>query len=381
MQNDVTNEVWTMIEEAWQALRQVSEATGAHWFFWLAAAIGLTIGLRIVRMTLSGLFRARRQDAGKARNLVANIFRSTTSIFLFLASLLITAPLIVTLSGNQRGWLEAAFMVAGVLQIALWIRVVVSAVMDDVVARQAQDSSTFRSARNLIAVFLNVAIFAVAAVMIIDNLGGDVTALLAGLGVGGIAVGLAAQNLFRDLFASLAIILDKPFEKGDFIRFGDYLGTVEKIGLKTTHIAALSGEQLIIGNSDLTSQITQNYRRMTERRVVLRLAVTYATPRDVLAELPDEITQLIKSMSNTRFDRCHVADYGDSAIVIEAVYFVLSADYNEHMSIKERVQLDIHALFERRGVDFAFPTRTLMVQQEQGVKPRDGNILARRSAR
>lgn len=346
----------------WEQLREFSEATGADWILWISAAIILTIGLRILRATLYGLFRARKQEAGEVRNVIANVLKSATSLFLFVSSLVATAPFLISLTERESGWLDAVFMVAGVLQVAIWIRVIVRAIMDGVIARQAEDSATFRSARNLIAVFLNIAIFALAAVMIIDNLGGDVTALLAGLGVGGIAIGLAAQNIFKDLFASLSIILDKPFEKGDFIQFGTFLGTVERIGLKTTQIAALSGEQVVIGNDDLLSRILQNYTRMQQRRVVLRFSVTYGTPRDVLAGLPPAIESIVRSVRSARFDRCHVSEYADNAIVLELVYYVLSGDYTEHMDIKEAVSLDIHKLLDDRRVSFAFPTRTVYLE-------------------
>lgn len=353
------------LANAWRLLQQLSEAIGADWIIWPTAALLVTIGLRIFKATLSGIFRSRREDAGKVRNLLANFFRSTNSLFLFIVSLVVTAPFFVTLTEDQQAWLDGALMVALILQAAFWVRVIVRAIMEEVVARQAQDSVTFKSARNLIAVFLNIAIFALAAVMVIDNLGGDVTALLAGLGVGGIAVGLAAQNIFKDLFASLSIILDKPFVKGDFIKFGDFMGMIDRIGMKTTQITALSGEQLVVGNDELLSHTLRNYNRLKERRVVLNFSVTYQISRHLLAGLPRQIKQIVETTEGCRFDRCHVATYGATSIDLELVYYVLSASFVDHMNVKQNIYLSVHEMFEKNHIDFAYPTQTLFIQNPE----------------
>jgi small-conductance mechanosensitive channel len=203
----------------------------------------------------------------------------------------------------------------------------------------------------------------VALLLILDNLGIDITALVAGLGVGGIAVALAVQNILGDLFASLSIVLDKPFAVGDFIIIDDYLGSVEHVGLKTTRLRSLSGEQLVMSNADLLSSRIRNYGRMYERRIVFSLGVTYQTPRDKLKKIPGIIRDAVEAQDQTRFDRSHFKGYGSFSLDFETVYHVLQPDYNLYMDIQQAVNFAIHERFEAEGIEFAYPTQTLFVER------------------
>jgi small-conductance mechanosensitive channel len=197
----------------------------------------------------------------------------------------------------------------------------------------------------------------------LNNLGINVTSLIAGLGIGGVAVALAIQNILGDLFASLSIVLDKPFVIGDFLMIGDFMGSVEYIGLKTTRIRSLSGEQLVFSNSDLLGSRIRNYGRMFERRVVFSIGVTYQTPRERLKLIPEIIREAIESKSKTRFDRCHFMKYGDYALMFETVFYVLSPDYNAYMDIQQAIYFEIHERFEQEQIEFAYPTQKLFVTQ------------------
>ncbi len=199
--------------------------------------------------------------------------------------------------------------------------------------------------------------------LVLDNLGVNITALVAGLGVGGIAVALAMQTILGDLFASLSIVLDKPFVVGDFLIIGDLLGSVEYVGLKTTRLRSLSGEQLVFSNSDLLGSRIRNYGRMYERRVQFNIGVTYQTPRDRLVKIPQIIREAVEQQSDTRFDRSHFKEYGDFSLVFESVYYVMGPDYNKYMDIQQAINLHIHERFEQQGIEFAYPTQTLFVQQ------------------
>ena len=201
----------------------------------------------------------------------------------------------------------------------------------------------------------------------LDNFGIDVTALIAGLGVGGIAVALAIQNILGDLFASLSIVLDKPFVVGDFLIVDDYLGTVEQIGLKTTRLRSLSGEQIVFANSDLLNSRVRNYKRMFERRIVFAFGVVYTTSYEKLEAIPGIVRQIIESQDQVRFDRAHFKDYGDFSLNFEVVYFVLVADFNVYMDIQQAINLALLKAFEAESIDFAFPTQTLH------FAPRDGD--------
>jgi small-conductance mechanosensitive channel len=200
----------------------------------------------------------------------------------------------------------------------------------------------------------------------LDNLGIDVTALVAGLGIGGVAVALSVQNILGDLFASLSIILDKPFVIGDFLIIDDYMGSVEYVGLKTTRVRSLSGEQLIFSNSDLLKSRIRNYGRMFERRVVFSIGVTYDTPREKLRRIPGIIQKAIEAEDKTRFDRSHFMKYGDYSLQFETVYYVLSADYNSYMDIQQAIYFAIHEAFEQEQIEFAYPTQTLFVAKAAG---------------
>ena len=206
---------------------------------------------------------------------------------------------------------------------------------------------------------LKVIIWAVAIVFLIDNLGYNVTTMIAGLGVGGIAIALAAQTILGDLFGYFVIFFDKPFEIGDYVVWGDKAGNIEYIGIKTTRIRSLGGEQLVVTNSDLTKQALSNFKSLQQRREVLKIGVTYDTPVDVLQEIPGMIRQIIESKPKTKFDRAHMAALADSSINFEVVYLILTTDYNEYMDTRQAVLLDILSKFRETKVNFAYPTQTL----------------------
>jgi small-conductance mechanosensitive channel len=187
----------------------------------------------------------------------------------------------------------------------------------------------------------------------------EITPLITGLGVSGIAVALAVQNILGDLLAALAIVFDKPFDVGDTIGVDQIMGTVEQIGLKTTRLRSLSGEQIVIGNSDLLKSRLRNYRRMYQRRIVFGLDVTYDTPPDVLAKLPGIVEAAVSAQSPVKFDRSHVSSFGESAIRIETVYYVLDPDYKIYMDTQQAINLEVLRRFTAENVKFAFPSRTL----------------------
>jgi len=174
------------------------------------------------------------------------------------------------------------------------------------------------------------------------------------------------QNVLGDLFASLSIVLDKPFAVGDFLIIDEHMGAVEHVGLKTTRIRSLSGEQLVFSNSDLLKSRIRNYGRMFERRVVFKFAVTYQTPRDKLKIIPQIVRESILELDKVRFDRAHFQAYGASSLDFEIVYYVLAPDYNLYMDIQQAINLRIHERFEQEGIDFAYPTQTVYVHRVDG---------------
>lgn len=210
---------------------------------------------------------------------------------------------------------------------------------------------------------IHTLVWTAAAIFYLDNLGFRITTVIAGLGVGGVAVALAAQTVLKDLFSYLCILFDRPFEVGDFIIVGDFMGCVENIGIKTTRISSLGGEQLVFANADLTDSRVRNYKRMQKRRVVFNFGVVYQTSSEKLKEIPKMVAEIIKGIENTIFDRAHFQKYGDSSLDFEVVYYVLSGDYNKYMDIQQSINFAIFDKFEREGIDFAYPTRTLYMNQ------------------
>jgi len=210
---------------------------------------------------------------------------------------------------------------------------------------------------------IKVIVWALAIVFFLDNMGFKISAVIAGLGIGGIAVALAAQAILGDLFSYFAILFDRPFELGDFIIIGDSLGTIEHIGIKTTRVRSLGGEQLVFSNTDLTSARVRNYKKMQKRRVLFKLGVTYQTPLEKLKVMPGIIEKVIKRVSDTVFDRAHFASYGDFSLVFEVVYYVLSADYNKYMDIQQEINFAINKEFAAHAIEFAYPTQTLYVDK------------------
>jgi small-conductance mechanosensitive channel len=215
---------------------------------------------------------------------------------------------------------------------------------------------------------LRVMIWSVLVLIGLDNLGVNITTLIAGLGISGIAVALAIQNILGDLFASFSIVLDKPFVIGDFIIIDDYMGNIEHVGLKTTRIRSLSGEQLIFSNADLLRSRIRNYKRMFERRVVFSIGVVYQTPYEEVSRIPGMIRSAVEKNQQVRFDRAHFKAFGDYALEFEVVYWIQNPDYNVYMDIQQAINLDILKQFDEAGISFAYPTQTLMVQSSANGK-------------
>jgi small-conductance mechanosensitive channel len=206
-------------------------------------------------------------------------------------------------------------------------------------------------------------VWSIAIIILLDNLGIKISALVAGLGIGGVAIALAAQAILGDLFSYFSIFFDRPFEIGDFIITGDCLGTVEHIGIKTTRVRSLGGEQLIFPNTDLTNSRVHNYKRMDRRRVLFQIGVTYQTSLQHLKEIPEIIKNVIKGMNDTEFDRAHFSSYGDFSLVFEIVYYVIGSGYNKYMDIQQEINYKIKEEFDKCGIEFAFPTQTLYLNK------------------
>jgi small-conductance mechanosensitive channel len=219
---------------------------------------------------------------------------------------------------------------------------------------------------------LRAALWTILLLAMLSNLGVNITAFVASLGVGGIAVALAVQNILGDLFASLSIAVDKPFEVGDFIVSEGIVGTVENVGLKTTRVRALSGEQIVTSNAEILKRTVQNFKRMLERRIVFKFGVTYGTTPEQAAAIGGIVKNIIQANQKLRFDRAHLLAFGESSIDYEVVYIVLDPDYNLYMDFQQQIYLQLMRELKTLGVAFAFPTRTVHVVRETEVEGAPG---------
>jgi small-conductance mechanosensitive channel len=229
------------------------------------------------------------------------------------------------------------------------------------IQKQENSETKEKQAKGLL-VIVNVIIWVVGGIFLINNLGYNVTTLIAGLGIGGIAIALAAQTILADLFSYFVIFFDRPFELGDYIVVDDKRGTVEYVGIKTTRIKALTGEQIICSNNFLTNAKVHNFKRMEERRIVFNFGVTYQTSHEKLSMIPGLVKDIIEANTDTIYSRGHFSGFGDSSLNFEFVYFVKSPDYAVYMDVQQSIYLGIVKEFELKKIDFAYPTQTLYVQ-------------------
>ena len=323
------------------------------------------------------MIRSRLQILAKRRELMplqvaAHTVDQTKGWFLFLVAVFLGSRFL-DLPPAADAALAKTVTIGLLLQMGLWATAAFTIGMRLRRERQLAIDPGAVVAMDVLGFVLRVAIWSFVFLLALDNLGIDITALVAGLGIGGIAVALAVQNILGDLFASLSIMLDKPFVVGDFLDVNGYLGSVEKIGIKTTRLRSLSGEQLIVSNADLLSSRIRNYGRMFERRVVFSLGVTYQTPADKLKRIPGMLREAIESQEKVRFDRAHFQKYGDFALLFEIVYYVTSSEYNLHMDIQQNVNLIIYERFAEDGIEFAYPTQKLYVARAGEPAPAAGS--------
>ncbi|MBS1513012.1 MAG: mechanosensitive ion channel family protein [Bacteroidetes bacterium] len=255
-----------------------------------------------------------------------------------------------------------AFLLVNTFFVLKMINAFIAYLFRQFLSKHEKDETREKQSRGILLI-IKVMVWVLGLLFLLNNLGYNITTLIAGLGIGGIAIALAAQTILGDMFSYLVIFFDKPFEVGDFIIVDDKMGTVEYIGIKTTRIRALSGEQLVFSNADLTNSRIHNYKRMQERRVVFSFGVTYNTPAAKLAAIPAAIKKIVESLEGTKFDRAHFKEFGDFSLNFEVVYFLFSADYNAYMDSQQLINTKLLTYFEQEGIEFAFPTQTLFINK------------------
>ena len=328
----------------------------------LAASVA-TYG--VIQVVLGLLTRRANTWAAQSSNSTAQALADVvagTSRFLVLMVALLVGASLLDLPGRWESRLSQLWFVAVALQMGLWGMRAIGLGVRRYVDRHSSAGMTQVSASAMLLSWgLRTLLWSVVMLAILSNVGVNITAFVASLGVGGIAVALAMQNILGDLFASLAIAVDKPFEVGDFIAVGDITGTVQVIGLKTTRIRSLQGEQVVMSNTDLLKHTISNYRMMETRRIVFGFGVTFdATPEQAEA-VPQVVRKIIEGLPQLKFDRAHFKAYGASALEYEVVYIVQDPAYGVYMDMQQAINLAMMREFKTLGVEFAFPTRTVHI--------------------
>ena len=331
---------------------------------WLVAA-GIFVGGILLLLVLRAAVTRRvsvfaRRTASDVDDLGVELVRRTRAYFI-VAMALASAAYVLVLPARVVGVVRLVAIIATLFQLAVWGMAVIDFGLRRYANRDGENAGAHKMMIGVAGFLLRGILWAIIILLALDNLGFNVAALIAGLGVGGIAVALAVQNILGDLLAAMSIVVDKPFVVGDFVVVGSELGTVEHIGMKTTRLRSLSGEQIIISNTDMLGARIRNMKRMYERRVLFQLGVTYDTPRETLERIPGMLREAIEAQERVRFDRAHFMRFGESSLDFEAVYYVLSPDYAAYMDVQQAIYLAIVSRFAAEGIEFAFPTRTLHV--------------------
>lgn len=357
-----------LLERSWLGI------TGLQWMAASVILLAMTPTLMFVRRTAC---RRMRKHAVKTESdvddAIAELIERTRGWFFALLGLRL-ATLTLDLPERWDHRVHTALIVGGMIQGGIWASTVVRYLVDRRFARHVHAQGASPQVTPIAQALLRLAglviVWSIVLLVALSAFGIDITALVAGLGVGGVAIALAVQKVLGDILASVSIIMDKPFQPGDAIQVGQLSGTVRRIGMRSTVLAGAGGEELVLSNNDLLSSRIQNFTRMTERRVVLRVGVVYTTPQELLERLPALLRAAVERREQVRLDRAALVNLGESAIEYEVVYWVTTADYSVFVAEHQKLLLELIREMRGLGYEFAFPSRTLyVVPPEEGMPP------------
>jgi small-conductance mechanosensitive channel len=355
--------------------------TPARWLGALAILVGGIALLYVVkRVVLARLSRYADLTATSFDDFAVDLLRRTRFFFVFFVALNVASHWL-RLDNDVRDWVRTLTVLAVSLQGLIWGSGIVTFGVERYARRHGSgengSSATTVAALSYLGRFL---LFLVVLLVALDNLGINITALVTGLGVSGIAIALAVQNILGDLFGALSIVLDKPFVVGDAIKVDNFDGTVEHIGLKTTRVRASSGEQIVFSNQDLLRSRVRNFKRMVERRVAFTVGVAYDTPADTAARIPALLAEIVRAQPQVRFDRSHLSRLGDAALEFETVYYVTTSDYLLYMNTQQAINLGVIRRFRELGVQFAVAGRNVLLLRDGATGPAGTNNAATNAA-
>jgi small-conductance mechanosensitive channel len=326
-----------------------------QYLFGILVYLSLILALRLFEhMIIRKIKLLVNGDAHKRSTYFIDLFEKTVVPALYFAAFYFSVAQLALAPALARSlyaiWIVVISYKATQLSVALALYFV-----EEVWIKKRAKPDQTQAFKSILSI-LRIVIWGVGVVFVLDNLGFNVGAVVAGLGIGGVAVALAAQTILGDLFNYFVIFFDRPFEEGDAIDYDGQVGVIENIGIKSTRIRSLSGEQIITSNSNLTNNKIRNYKRMTERRVFFKIGIVYETPLEKVKQIPAMIRSIIERQKLTRCDRVHLKAFGDYSLDFEIVYYVLNPDYNTHMDIQQNINYEIFEAFQKEGIEFAYPT-------------------------
>ncbi len=333
---------------------------------WLLALVVASV-MMILTIFIRGLIRRSYQRMAQTvevelMEIPLQIASHTKLSFLVIISCFF-GSLVLNLPDGTQVMVRKILVIAVCWQAGLWSTAAALAWLTNSRGGQSAIESGRAGTMNVVAIMIRIVIWSIVVLLTLENLGIDITTLVAGLGIGGIAIALAVQNVLGDLLASLSITLDKPFEEGDLLFLDDFQGKVEQIGIKSTRLRSVTGEQIIVSNADLLKSRLRNFGRMTERRMVLKVGVAYETSLDLVQQVPTLLQQVIESQPTVRFDRCYLLRFGDSAIEFEASYFVVSSKMADSLDVQHAIHMALLTRFAEAGIAFAYPTRRVLLDR------------------
>jgi small-conductance mechanosensitive channel len=348
----------------------IAKNTAEDWFYALLSALVFMLLVKLLQRLLALRLRhVARTSSTTADDFLLAVLGGTRLLPVVIAGLYLGSKFL-TLPGTLEKLADRTFAIVLIVQAGLWVsRGLLFWLAHHFSQGEKEDEGARAMTLSLLSFLGQVAIWVVLLLLMLENLGVNVTTLVASLGIGGVAVALALQNILGDLFASLSIAIDKPFVIGDFIVVGDTMGSVEHVGLKTTRVRSLGGEQVVLSNTDLLKGRIHNYKRMQERRVLFAIGVAYGTSPDLLEQIPMLIREAVTAQTGTRFDRAHFKSFGASSLDFEVVYYMLLSDYNLFMDAQQAINLQLVRSLAQLGIAFALPTQKLHIQAAPGTAP------------
>lgn len=333
-----------------------------NWLLFILSSVASYIALKILINTITNqMEKIFSKNLKISSSYILIIFKQTKLFFLVIISIFL-GSIWLSLPEEIGVYLRTIVIFAVWIQIGIWVNEFINNYID--IRNNRNVGSEEKTTMNALKTVLRIVLWSIIFIMLVDNIPGvQITALITSLGIGGIAIGLAVQNILGDLFASLSISLDKPFVIGDLIQVDNFFGTVEKIGLKSTRLRSVSGEQLIFSNSDLLNSRIHNFKRLERRRNVINLGVLYQTTPEQLRKIPEIIHSIFSELEGITLDRVHLVDFGDFSINFEFVYWVENADFKFHMDKKQSILLAIFEKFIEYDIEFAYPTQSIFIEK------------------